>query len=268
MDSASSPPSVPAPGEKPARKRPGPKPGMKGKAPSAESQTGKLFLDCFFLKPECYPFRLPNMPRGKAINLSVGLNRCNKEFFKLADPSVPRWTAGLSAKAKAVSGQAETSAARAACRNGEPVPEGGDWYVEISESYLRTGNPSPAKRANADWLKGIVAQVEAETAGVRAELAREQMEREARVQQAKLEKERLLYEDYLGERAKDGLGGRGVIGSNPAQVITDEARKVTSDDLIANMYGLDASAPAREISPEEGLALLAAERAKERGERS
>jgi len=258
---------TPSAGEKPERKRPGPKPGGKGKAPSTESQTGKLFLDCFFLKPECYPFRLPNMPRGKAINLSVGLNRCNKEFFKLADPSVPKWTAGLSAKAKAVSGQAETSAARAACRNGEPVPAGGEWYVEISESYLRTGNPSPTKRANADWLKGIVAQVEAETAGVRAELAKEQAEREARVQQAKLEKERSLYEDHLGERAKDGLVGKGGASSNPAQTPADEAPKVSSDDLIANMYGLDAAEPAREISPEEGLALLAAERAKARGER-
>ena len=200
------------------KKPPGPKPGTKGKAPSLESETGKLFLATFLLPENSYPLRLPNMPRGKAINLSVGLNRINKEYWKLDDPSVPKWVANLSAKAKAVGGSAETAAARAACRNGEPVPAGGDWYVEVSESYLRTGNPSPARKESAEWMQGLLAQVEAATAEVRAKQAREEGERAERQRQAKLEKERALYEQWLERGVAEEASG-----SSPTQLVVGQA---------------------------------------------
>lgn len=138
------------------------RPKRKTKAPGKDSQTGQLYLETFFLEEERYPLRLPNMTRGAAINLSVGLNRCNKEYFGLENPNVPKWTAWLSAKAKAVGGEAESAAARAACRAGEPAPEGGDWYVEISESNLRTGKLSPARAKSQEWLTGLLAQVRGE----------------------------------------------------------------------------------------------------------
>lgn len=197
------------------KKPPGPKPGTKGKAPSLESETGKLFLATFLLPESSYPLRLPNMPRGKAINLSVGLNRINKEYWKLDDPSVPKWVANLSAKAKAVGGSAETAAARAACRAGEPVPVGGDWYVEISESYLRTGNPSPARKESVEWMKGLLAQVETATAEVRAKQEREEGERAERQRLVKLEIERVLYEQWLETGVDDT--------SSPTQPVTEQA---------------------------------------------
>jgi hypothetical protein len=135
------------------------------KAPSLDSRTGKLFLKYFiYADMDSYPLRLPPMTRGAAINLSVGLNRVNKEYFGLNQPGADKRNASLSAKAKAVSGDSETSAARAACRAGLPVPEGGDWYVEISESNLRTGKLSAARAASSAWMDKLLEEEEPEVA--------------------------------------------------------------------------------------------------------
>jgi len=219
--------SVPTP--KPRR---GPKPGTKGKAPSLESQTGKLFLATFLLPAENYPLRLQNMTRGAAINLSVGLNRINKEYWKLegenADPTQPKWVAYLSAKAKAVSGEDESRAARAACRAGLPVPPCGDWYVEISESYLRTGNPSPARKKTVDWLDGLLAQVEADTKEVREKQAKEEAERTERLRLGKLEKEQAPYRQYMGEGE-----------AAPTRPVPAAPADALSDALSKHGYGLE-----------------------------
>lgn len=131
------------------------------KAPSLDSRTGKLFMKYFiYADPDSYPIKLPTMTRGAAINLSVGLNRINKEYFGLNQPGAEKANASLSAKAKAVSGEEESRAARAACRAGLPVPPCGDWYVEISESNLRTGKISAARAASSAWMDRLLEEAE------------------------------------------------------------------------------------------------------------
>lgn len=159
--------------------RPAVQPARKsGKAPSKDSRTGRLFEETFLLPDDQYPLRLPNMPRGKAINLSVGLNRCNKERW-LSDPTAPKGLAWLSAKAKAVNPE-EEKAARAACRAGLPAPEGGDWYVEISISNLRAGIRSSAREKSGEWMDDLLAKVQVSTAEAKAKQAEEDAARAER----------------------------------------------------------------------------------------
>jgi hypothetical protein len=115
------------------------------------------------------------------------------------------------------------------------VPDGGDWYVEISESYLRTGNPSPARRENVEWLKGLLAQVEEQTKEVRDELAREEAERAERLRLAKEEKAEAPYRKWASDAES--------APTRPGPV--DEASAVL--DKLG--YGLDAPTAAKPTQP-------------------
>lgn len=69
----------------------------------------KLFLD---LGEDKLPFVLPNLTKGKAVNLAMGLNRCQIQWGKTQ--GVPREMLTRSAKAK--------------------LAEDNTWYLEISAS--------------------------------------------------------------------------------------------------------------------------------------
>lgn len=225
-------PTPPVPGE--------PVPKRTAKAPSESSQTGQIYAKLFFLPDEAYPFKMDPMSRGKAINMSVGLNRCNKAFYD--KQGAPEAAMTLSAKAKAVAGPEEEAMARAACRAGLPVPPCGLWYVEISKSYRRCGELPPSRKAASDWMAGILSQIQGlKTAS----------EVQAEKRQVKYQKGDQALEAWLAA--------------------PEPSSKLSVEDAMAKAgYSLeeepDHPAPTREISPEEGLALLAAERAKARGE--
>ena len=105
------------------------------------SNTWQLFQKYFFLDGDRYPYTLPPMPRGNAINLVQGLNCCNVQW---ADESgMPAIFLTLSAKAKKVD---------------ESNPDT-LWTVEISTNYRKQGIASPSKesRKSTDWMAKLLA---------------------------------------------------------------------------------------------------------------
>lgn len=105
------------------------------------SNTWQLFQKYFFLDGDRYPYTLPPMPRGNAINLVQGLNCCNVQWAD--EQSMPHIFLTLSAKAKKVD---------------ESNPDT-LWTVEISTNYRKQGIASPSKesRKSTDWMAKLLA---------------------------------------------------------------------------------------------------------------
>lgn len=105
------------------------------------SNTWQLFQKYFFLDGDRYPYTLPPMPRGNAINLVQGLNCCNIQWAD--EQSMPHIFLTLSAKAKKVD---------------ESNPDT-LWAVEISTNYRKQGIASPSKesRKSTDWMAKLLA---------------------------------------------------------------------------------------------------------------
>ena len=101
------------------------------------SNTWQLFQKYFFLDGDRYPYTLPPMPRGNAINLVQGLNCCNVQWAD--EQSMPHIFLTLSAKAK--------------------KGENDLWTVEISTNYRKQGIASPSKesRKSTDWMAKLLA---------------------------------------------------------------------------------------------------------------
>jgi hypothetical protein len=87
----------------------------------------KLFLE---LPREKYPYTIPGLTRGQAINLAMQLNGC--QAYWIQQTGAPDGIVRYSAKAK---------------RQGED-----DWIVEVSDSPKRLGRKSP------EWLEKIIAE--------------------------------------------------------------------------------------------------------------
>jgi len=102
---------------------------------SKSTKTWKLFESLFLNQPEsAYPISLGPMPKGKALNLAVGLNRCHVQYAK--EQGMPDEAMLHSAKPKA--------------------GENEEYFVEISTNYTRQGLPRPSRTGgDADWMDSI-----------------------------------------------------------------------------------------------------------------
>lgn len=133
-------------------------PPKRHKAPGRQSKTGQLFEHYFNLPDGSYPVVIGTMTRGKAINLAIGLNRCNCQLW-LVERGATEEAMHLSAKAKAHGG---LEAERAA-KTGRFDPLAKDWYVEVSTSYRRIGLSPPSREGKEDWLDELLAATKAPT---------------------------------------------------------------------------------------------------------
>jgi hypothetical protein len=88
----------------------------------------KLFLD---LGEDKLPFKIPSLTKGQAVNMAMGLNRCQIQWGKEA--GIPRDMLTRSAKAK--------------------FAEDGTWYLEVSAS----GNQLYKETS---WMRGILDGIE------------------------------------------------------------------------------------------------------------
>lgn len=101
------------------------------------TDTWQLFEHLFFLDQGAYPKQLGPLPRGKAINMTQGLNCCNIQWAE--DQGMPLNM--LQYSAKAIKGLTDN-----------------DWIVEISTNYRQQGIASPQGRAKSSWMQGILEQ--------------------------------------------------------------------------------------------------------------
>ena len=105
------------------------------------TQTWRLF-EQYFLSPapEDYPLVIPNLTKGQALNLSIGLNRCHCQHAE--EQGMPSEAMLYSAKPSAAS-------------------DGSGWIITISTNYTRQGieKPSRARRGgNAAWMDALVSE--------------------------------------------------------------------------------------------------------------
>ena len=110
---------------------------------SKTTRTWKLYSHYFFQEESLYPYTFGPMPRGTAINLSIGMNRCQLAHQKETGVS-PEVFMKYSAKAK---------------------EESGEWFIEISTNYTRTGQMRPSRsgsRAGVSdaWMEKFLAEGE------------------------------------------------------------------------------------------------------------
>lgn len=101
---------------------------------SPKSRTWRMFVTLFLeLEQDKYPFIIPNLTKGKAVNLAQGLNGCQR--YWAMQQGVPDGVLQRSAKAK----------------------EGdlGMWFVEISDSPKHTNT-----RKGGLWLTELMLQIE------------------------------------------------------------------------------------------------------------
>lgn len=120
--------------------------GIPVAGPSKNTKTWQMYEQLFFLDENRYPFFVRALERGKAINLAMGLNRCNVKHFQ--SMGAPDSAIQLSAKAKE-----ETD---------------GTWYVEISQNFRRAGINSPSRALrdkDKGWMDGLMQRIEQETLG-------------------------------------------------------------------------------------------------------
>ena len=88
--------------------------------------TYDTFERVFFLDEAKYPYRFPvTMTKGRAINLTMGLNRCNMQYSR--ERGIP--DSGILYSAKSID-----------LGNGQ-------WTVEISTNYTRQGVAPPSRRS-------------------------------------------------------------------------------------------------------------------------
>lgn len=107
-------------------------PRRRSNAPGKHTVTWKLFETLFLqAKIECYPLYVRGLTKGQAINLAIGLNRCNLAFAR--EQGMPDDAMLYSAKAKEETG-----------RNIEGTDQPG-WLVEISTNWKRQGKASPSR---------------------------------------------------------------------------------------------------------------------------
>lgn len=100
---------------------------------SKDTPSWMLFEQVFLNLPlEVYPYRLPPMPRGSAINTCIMLNRCQVQWAR--EQGIPDSMLQRSAKAK--------------------QSTDGTWYVEISDSpkRLRRNTSAPHMRALLEFV--------------------------------------------------------------------------------------------------------------------
>lgn len=98
--------------------------------------TYQAFEKLFFLEQEQYPYRLGPWPKGKAINLTQGLNCCNIQWAE--GQGMP--LSMLQFSAKAIKGGNDN-----------------DWFLEISTNYKQQGIASPQGRnQDSGWILEIV----------------------------------------------------------------------------------------------------------------
>lgn len=101
------------------------------------TDTWQLFEHLFFLTQESYPKRVGPLSRGKAVNMTQGLNCCNIQWAESQGMPLNM----LQYSAKAVRGTSEA-----------------DWSVEISTNYRQQGLASPQGRAKSGWMLAILDQ--------------------------------------------------------------------------------------------------------------
>jgi len=109
---------------------------------SKNSTTWQLFNKFFFLETDKYPYTLPPMPRGSAINLVQGLNCCNIQWAE--EQSMPLDFLCFSAKAKST----------------DPLnPKNPDvpWVVEISANQ-RHGVEGRKRKSSTAWMQALLDQ--------------------------------------------------------------------------------------------------------------
>ena len=109
---------------------------------SKNSTTWQLFNKFFFLETDKYPYTLPPMPRGSAINLVQGLNCCNIQWAE--EQSMPLDFLCFSAKAKST----------------DPLnPKTPDvpWIVEISANQ-RHGVEGRKRKSSTAWMQALLAE--------------------------------------------------------------------------------------------------------------
>lgn len=109
---------------------------------SKNSTTWQLFNKYFFLETEKYPYTLPPMPRGSAINLVQGLNCCNVQWAE--EQSMPLDFLCFSAKAKST----------------DPLnPKNPDvlWVVEISANQ-RHGVEGRKRKSSTAWMQALLTE--------------------------------------------------------------------------------------------------------------
>ena len=140
----SSIPAIPPLPERKSREQPEDKPeGRKDYRMSKNTDTWRLYEKYFFQDASFYPCTFGPMPRGTAINLSIGMNRCQLSHQKETgiDPSI---FMKYSAKVK---------------------EESGEYFIEISTNYTRTGQMRPSRSrsraaAGGAWMQKFLAEGE------------------------------------------------------------------------------------------------------------
>lgn len=107
------------------------------KPPGKNTPTWRLYEALFFKKDAEYPILLTDLPRGRAINTAMMLNKCNVRYFQSL--GAPDEAITLSAKAK--------------------QNEKGEWYVEISRNFKRQGENSPTRGGKGNWMDALTERV-------------------------------------------------------------------------------------------------------------
>lgn len=102
---------------------PGQPPKRSARPMKKDTRTWQLFERLFLSPTATYPLVIPNIPRGEAINLAMGLNRCNIQFAE--EQNLPPEFIQLSAKAR--KGETDSS-----------------WSLEISRNQRYQGRRSAA----------------------------------------------------------------------------------------------------------------------------
>lgn len=104
---------------------------------SKESQTYQMFERLFLDLPEAQiPMTLSNLPKGKAINLAIGMNRCHVQWAQ--ENGIPEELMGRSSKA--IKGTTEDN-----------------WALEISLNQRRT-----RRGPKTSWLAELLEKVKTE----------------------------------------------------------------------------------------------------------
>lgn len=117
------------------------------------TDTWQLFEHLFFLTQESYPKRVGPLSRGKAINMTQGLNCCNIQWAESQGMPLNM----LQYSAKAIRGTSDAN-----------------WSVEISTNYRQQGLASPGGKVKSGWMLAILDQ--AKEASAKDGLYREQLQ--------------------------------------------------------------------------------------------
>ena len=116
------------------------------KGPGKTTKTWAMYEQLFFLNEDRYPFQIKDLPRGRAINMAMMLNKCNVKYFQSL--GAPDSAITLSAKARQEEGKES-------------------WLVEVSRNYRRTGGLAPSQQGRGDksWMDDIMDRIAHETLG-------------------------------------------------------------------------------------------------------